>query len=175
MYDLLSTRDVARRFGVPLPSAVKAIVRIGCSQRIGRNRDVKAEDLPRIEAALRGLGALKPPTAPPNHPELFRIAPLAPAPPAGRPVVTVAAMLAGLKSTDLVTRLEAGVLLAQSIAAGLAVAGEHGLDVEHLLAPQISDLLGKAMYNADPAAVAELERVLTNDFARARRPDPVEA
>lgn len=54
--DILSTRDVARYFGVPLQTAVKVIERLGLARRIGRNRAVLAGDLDKIEAGLRALG-----------------------------------------------------------------------------------------------------------------------
>lgn len=59
--DIISTRDVSNHFGVPLPTAVRVIERLGLARRIGRNRAVLAEDLGKIEAGLIGAGYLKRP------------------------------------------------------------------------------------------------------------------
>ncbi len=76
------------------------------------------------------------------------------------PVVTVADMLRDLRSDDAATRIRAGLRLAAAIGVGLKLAGEHREDVEHLIGPQLADVLGRAM-TGDAAAVDELERLIT--------------
>jgi hypothetical protein len=81
MPDILSTRNIADRFGVPLSSVVRAVERLGLGQRVGRNRAVKLADLPQIETALKAMGYLHP--ASPIRPAELRITPPPAAPPAG--------------------------------------------------------------------------------------------
>lgn len=76
-------------------------------------------------------------------------------------LVRVADMLVGLRSDDAGERIRSGLLLARSLGAGLALAGEHVEDVEHgALGRDLSDLLGRAM-TGDGGAVDQLERILT--------------
>jgi hypothetical protein len=64
---VLSTRDIALRYGVPLPSVVKVIDRLALADRIGRNRVIMSEYVQRVEDGLRGAGLLKPTGAEGNH------------------------------------------------------------------------------------------------------------
>lgn len=82
---------------------------------------------------------------------------------------TVAAMLAMLRSEDLPERMVGMAVLSRSLGAGLAVAGENPDDMEHLILPQLSALLGRAGAG-DPDAVDELERHVTTNPAHAFRP-----
>jgi hypothetical protein len=56
---IVSTRDISRRYGVPLPTVVKVVDRLGIADRIGRNRVIMREDVQRVEDGLRGAGLLK--------------------------------------------------------------------------------------------------------------------
>jgi hypothetical protein len=85
-------------------------------------------------------------------------------------VVTVAAMLAGLRSAEPSERLAAGLALSHSLGVGLALAGETIEDTEHIRAPVLSDLLGKAMAG-DHASVDALESLITTDPTMAHRPN----
>jgi hypothetical protein len=58
---LLSTRDVATRYNVPLANVVKVVDRLGIGQRVARNRVVRGEDLGPIETGLIAAGYLKRP------------------------------------------------------------------------------------------------------------------
>lgn len=79
---------------------------------------------------------------------------------------TVEDMLGMLRSEHQAERTVAGCLLAQSIGAGLAIAGEHREDVEFISGPAISDMLGRAIAG-ESAAVDWLEATLVN-----QRPAP---
>ncbi len=74
--------------------------------------------------------------------------------------VSVAAMLEALHSPDLLTRLQGGFRLAQSLGAGLALQGEDRLDIEHIVAPGVSKLIGAAIAG-DAGALEELESHIT--------------
>jgi hypothetical protein len=56
----------------------------------------------------------------------------------------------------------AGVSLARSLGVGLALSRETSEDVEHLLSPQLTGLLGRAMAG-EVAAVDELEATITTE------------
>lgn len=88
-----------------------------------------------------------------------------------RPVWTLEEMLAGLRSSEPVARMISGQILATSLGAGCRLAGENPVDFEHILSPALSDLIGRAMAG-DGSAVDELERIVTNDFAKAFNPNP---
>jgi hypothetical protein len=56
---IVSTRDISRRYGVPLPAVVKVVDRLGIADRIGRNRVIMRDDVQRVEDGLRGAGLLR--------------------------------------------------------------------------------------------------------------------
>lgn len=96
---------------------------------------------------------------------------LSPVLPVTRPapqVLTMAEMLAGLRSEDMAERILAGCALSTSLGAGLALQGEHREDVENTIGRDLSDLVGKAMAG-EAAAVDELERIVSNHPALARK------
>jgi hypothetical protein len=100
-----------------------------------------------------------------------------PTPTAGPPprpdpvsVLSVADMLAGLRSEEIGERAAAGFRLAVSLGAGLRLSGEEPTDVEYLIGPQLSGLIGRAIAGDDEAA-SELETVVTADAEHAYRPD----
>jgi len=78
-------------------------------------------------------------------------------------VLTVQAMLQGLRSEDQVDRILSGCALAHSLGTGLALSGEHPEDVEHIVAPELTAMLGRAMAG-EAAAVDELESLITSDL-----------
>lgn len=84
-------------------------------------------------------------------------------------LVSVEDMLAALRSDDIATRISAGVELSRSLGVGLKLAGESVEDVENLIAPELTGLLGRAMAG-DVEAVDELQRVVTGSPALAFRP-----
>jgi hypothetical protein len=53
---VLSTYDLARRYDVPVLTVIRVVDRLRLAARIGRNRVIMSEDVPRIEDALRGGG-----------------------------------------------------------------------------------------------------------------------
>jgi hypothetical protein len=75
--------------------------------------------------------------------------------------VSVPDMFKGLKSDNIVERLEAGFSLSRSLGVGLAIAGEDRLDIEHIIAPSVGELLGRAIHARDLEAIAELEAAIT--------------
>jgi hypothetical protein len=77
-------------------------------------------------------------------------------------LVSVQDMLAGLRSGDLADRIVAGVALARSLGVGLALQREHLEDVEHIIAPELSGLLGRAMAG-EVEAVDELTAHVTSE------------
>lgn len=81
--------------------------------------------------------------------------------------VTIADMLAGLRSDGAAERLDAGCTLAVSIGAGMRLSGADDVDVEHGAGRDVANLLGKAMAG-DKTAVDALEKVLTNDLGKAQ-------
>jgi hypothetical protein len=83
------------------------------------------------------------------------------------PTILMSDMLAGLRSESDETRLLAGLRLATSLGAGLAMSDASELDAEHGAGKDLSNLLGKAMAG-DAEAVDELERVITNDPSKIR-------
>ncbi len=82
------------------------------------------------------------------------------------PVVDVRDLIAVLRSPVLADRIKAGLVLAASLGVGLRLAGDHPADVEHLLAPQLGELLGRAMAG-DATAVDELARYVSDRPAAA--------
>jgi hypothetical protein len=82
--------------------------------------------------------------------------------------LTVEELFAGLRSPDLVVRIQAGAVLAYVLGAGVRLSGVDAESFEHLTAPQLSDLLGRAM-SGELAAAEELGRIVTNVPAAARR------
>lgn len=89
------------------------------------------------------------------------------APPEAR-VLTVAQLLDLLRSPDAQVRLGAMLLLSYSIGVGLSLGCEHAIDVEHIIAPQLSALLGRAAAG-DVAAVDVLAQHLTAALPAAAR------
>jgi hypothetical protein len=81
--------------------------------------------------------------------------------------VSMADMLAGLRSEDASDRIAAGCALGASLGVGLKLDGETVEDFELILAPQLSTLLGRAMAG-DLAAVVELGELVTNDPSATR-------
>lgn len=57
--EIVSTGDIAARFGVPVHAVRNILDRIGLGQKIGRYRVVAAEDLGTVEVALRAAGYLR--------------------------------------------------------------------------------------------------------------------
>jgi hypothetical protein len=55
---LLSTRDIAKRYGVPLQRVVRVVDRLELGQRVGRNRVIRSEHLEHVELGLRAAGFL---------------------------------------------------------------------------------------------------------------------
>jgi hypothetical protein len=88
------------------------------------------------------------------------------------PTATVASLLDALRSPDMVVRIDAGKSLALSIGAGLKLAGETAEDVDNIIGPQLSAILGRAMAG-ESSAVDELAALVTTDQGRAHRPTTV--
>lgn len=57
--DLVSTRQLARRFDVPLAAVVRIVDRLGLARRVGRTRIIRAADAPTIESGLRASGVME--------------------------------------------------------------------------------------------------------------------
>lgn len=83
-------------------------------------------------------------------------------PPQLRPIATLADMLNALRSPELVERIAGMKSLSLSLGAGCKIAGETAEDFEHILAPQLSDLLGRAAATGDPELVDRIEALVTN-------------
>ncbi len=83
-----------------------------------------------------------------------------------RPVITVSAMLEGLRDSDPEVRGAAAYLLALSSGTGLRLAGADELDVEHGAGADLAELLKRAI-DGDTSAVDALEKVLTTDQSKA--------
>ena len=88
---------------------------------------------------------------------------------ADRPEINIKQMLAALRSADLEERIAAGIVLATSLGAGFRLTGEDATDFEYLIAPEWSDLIGRAMAG-ESAAVDELAERITPDLDKAHRP-----
>jgi hypothetical protein len=89
-------------------------------------------------------------------------------PSSGPRSMTVNEMLASLRSSNANTRTVAGKLLALSLGAGLKIAGTPEEDFEHILKPQLSELIGRAM-SGDSLAVDALEQCITTECAALRK------
>jgi hypothetical protein len=76
------------------------------------------------------------------------------------PVMSVDAMMVGLRSDNIVVRLRSGFTLARAVGVGLRLQGEDPLDVEFIVGPDISKLIGRAIAG-EAEAVEELERHVT--------------
>ncbi len=76
-------------------------------------------------------------------------------------VVEVRDMLRALRDPRMEVRFGGMVALARSLGIGLALAGEHELDVKNLIAPQFGALVARAVLG-ESAAADELERAITD-------------
>lgn len=132
---LLSTKDVAKMLQVH-PATVVAIAKRGELARLKLGHRTSRFARADVEAYIARHA--RPTQGPPR-------------------VLTVADMFAGLRSPDVGVRTAAALLLAHSIGAGLRLSGEHVEDVQHLIGPQVVDLLTRAA-TGDTAAVDALER-----------------
>jgi hypothetical protein len=84
-------------------------------------------------------------------------------------VLSVAEMLAALRSSSPARRMVGGFMLARAIGTGLAEQGEDPLDVQFISAPQISKLIGAAIAG-EAEALEEIETHVTTE-----RPQPRES
>ena len=58
--EIVSTGDIAERYGVDIQAVRRVLDRIDLGQKIGRYRVVAEADLDTVEVALRAAGYLKP-------------------------------------------------------------------------------------------------------------------
>jgi hypothetical protein len=64
---VVSTRDISLAYGTPIATVAAIVDRLGIADRVGRNRVIMSEDIPRVVDALRGGGYLMRPSQEDAH------------------------------------------------------------------------------------------------------------
>jgi hypothetical protein len=85
--------------------------------------------------------------------------------------MSVVEMLEGLRSSSPARRMVAGFTLARALGAGLGHQGETREDVEHIIAPAVSSLIGRAIAG-DAEALEEIEAHVTSERPQPRARSP---